>query len=58
MTKKESNQITLKVRRATKERWDKEHAEYCGQISKVISLAEYLDLLEKPKPQMTRIEKK
>jgi hypothetical protein len=48
MTKKESNQITLKVRRATKERWDKDHAEYCGQIGKVISLAEFLDLLQKP----------
>jgi len=46
---KDSNQITLKVRRSTKERWDKDHAEYIGSTGKVISLAEYLDLLEKPK---------
>ena len=49
MTNQPSNQVTLKVRRTTKERWDREHAEYIGDTGKVISLAEYLDLLEKPK---------
>jgi hypothetical protein len=45
---KPSNQVTIKIRRTTKDRWDRDHAEYIGQTGKVISLAEYLDLLQKP----------
>jgi len=52
--KKESNQITLKVRRSTNERWDRDHAEYCGVTGKVISKSEYLDLLEKPQKKVDK----
>jgi len=47
--KKISNQVTIKIRRTTNERWDRDHVEYIGEIGKAISKAEYLDLLEKPK---------
>ena len=49
MDKKISNQVTIKIRRTTNERWDRDHVEYIGEIGKAISKAEYLDLLEKPK---------
>jgi len=49
MSKKESGQITIKIRRTTKSRLEKELAEYIGSTGKAISMSEYIDLLRKPK---------
>ena len=44
---KPKKDITIKIRRTTKARLEKDLAAYIGKIGKVISMAEYIDRLSK-----------